>query len=292
MGVGEIIRCLQELIKANAPDVGLVASDFALQTENKLKAPMAEARHGLIKEVFEADIKPTAMNPYVRIYQEIRRHPDKPPPSLTGRYGKESTPDFFACYIPECEAAYYYGIYFNGSRFVKAVASRGLPVDLLVRAVAVHELFHAFVEMVLGDDVCAHSHSGEKVNYCRLEEAAANHAAQNWLLSQKVLRSNDVTSIDEFLFFWAERQSPPVPGYGEFSLVDETAPELVPRLVAAGQCDPAAYRQSSVLGRADSSRHSQDDQPFLVTRQRDSLVWQAIVDNLDSENVPCYVDLH
>ena len=201
------------------------------------------------------------------------------------------TPALLACYYPLYDsgddAGFRYGIYFFIRKILELSYSRSIPIEALLRTVAVHELFHAHMNWRLPEGGRGHSHTAEGASYCRLEEAAANRVAIDWLKDAGYPEST-VEHIKDALFrrfgsVAGGGTGGGLPGYGEYHLLDEDVTVVLPEMVGTSSSHilPERYATGKALYQWGFS-----------PRRRDSALWWSwLVENIDRGAVPMYFDL-
>jgi hypothetical protein len=171
-------------------------------------------------------------------------------------------------------------VYFHAAGLLDCAKSSGADIADLTRVVAVHEWFHAFMEQALGTAWGAHEDYHGAKAFCRLEEAAADRVARDWMLA-KLPAGPSRDAIDEALFMWAERHA--VPGYGERKHLDPGCPGFLPSMArAARHADPPGYEleRNTLAFTADA-----------FARSSDAALWLALLSGIEDETLPCYLDL-
>jgi len=87
----------------------------------------------------------------------------------------DDSTDYLACYLPQngtdSSITHRYGIYFFADRYITLIKKYYLNISLFIKTIAVHELFHAHMNLMLDYKGKYHSHKRETPSYCRLEEA-------------------------------------------------------------------------------------------------------------------------
>ena len=197
---------------------------------------------------------------------------------------EQTTPDSLARYLYRTglqEHPYRWGIHFCAARVLRLlVGLDALTQEALIRSVAVHELFHAHMEAVLGETILDHSKSVKKSGapYCRIHEAAANRVAYQWLKDSSAYSANVKERVENILFT-PDR----LPGYGEYHHIDQDAPASVPRFITAHRgklLDPRSYgREARIRPGA-----TLDTEAELHLR-----MWDTLVASMYDVSVPFYV---
>jgi hypothetical protein len=191
-------------------------------------------------------------------------------------------PDALADYLPRAnlgqDEGHGYGIRFCAGNVTACAAATGSDPAALVRVVAVHEWFHAFIEIMLRDAYAAHAAYHGRGGFCALEEAAANAVARAYL--KEVIPADIRAPIESALFDVPERLG--VPGYGEWRYLGSDAPSFVPVLLRAGNhVDPPAYGLARTKGL------------FLLDGFEQSTasgLWKSLLAGLETQTVPCWID--
>lgn len=192
-------------------------------------------------------------------------------------------PDLLAWYRPRTflgqTAHHSFGVYFCARNLVECAQSTGSDPADLVRVVAVHEWFHAFIEQLLGKDFAVHANAHGGAGFCRLEEAAANAVARVYL--SKAVDKEHGAAIDKVLF--EEPAAKAEPGYGEWRHMGFDAMAFVPSLLAKGKhVIPPEYGLERTAG---AFTHD----PF--ERSVASGLWASLLAGLEGETIPCWLDL-
>jgi len=190
--------------------------------------------------------------------------------------------DVLAWYQPRAylgpEDGHGFGVHFCARNIMRCVKATQADPGTLVRVVAVHEWFHAFMELVLGNDAyVAHNMRHGKSGFCRLEEAAANALARVYM--------NDLIDelrapIETALFIEPERTG--VKGYGEWKLLGTDPQTFLPALVRSGKhVDPPGY----MLERTSAGFLHDGFEMSVATGN-----WKSLLAGLEGETVPCWID--
>ena len=192
-------------------------------------------------------------------------------------------PDLLAWYRPRAflgqTEQHSFGVYFCARNLVECAQSTLSDPASLVRVVAVHEWFHAFIEQALGKDYETHATVHGSSLFCRLEEAAANAVAHVYL--SKTVDKKHHAAIDRVLF--EEPAARAQPGYGEWRHMGSDAMAFVPSLLAKGKhVIPPEYGLERTAGAFIND-------PF--ERSVASGLWTSLLAGLEEETIPCWLDL-
>lgn len=206
-----------------------------------------------------------------------------------GNTNDERSIDYLAYYLPESYLPTDYkqgfGIYFNVPRILDYSRRIGAPVEPVVEVIAVHELFHAFVETTLGSDYGRKRSTDKWAS--DLEEAAANYYAHEHLhklgsggrIDQQV-----VEKIRRTLFMLAGDPEHGLDGYGEYPYLDSSACAAVPTMIApvAGQrpVRPRNYTAESTLVLRSAT---------LAASMRDQQ-WSLVLQGIEHPTIPMYLE--
>lgn len=229
-----------------------------------------------------------------------KRHQQKP--IEIGRKGREGTADYFAFYAP---AAFYgnnFGIYFNVPSILRFLLGQpGVSPLQLLRPVAVHELFHAFVESRLGMNECYHDH-GEDI--CPLEEAAATYAS----LEGRKPSQNDSLYKALYQQFGGSSADHGVPGYGEYWKLKGQILNKVCDVLLAGcfsKLDLNRDPSEALSAGVHTLPFANDPKPPICSTVSASYrlprgistsstkgLWRYYCDNVNGDLVPMYFDFH
>ena len=204
--------------------------------------------------------------------------------------GAERTADHLAYYLKRCalesRRKHRWGIYFNVFRVLELIHTKALQPEALIRSVAIHELFHAFMEVVLGDRSCSHYHRESNRDFCRLEEAAADRMAYEWLVGRDLPKSVLNSIIEAVYPVYDPEKGTGLPGYGEYHVIDGDAPLYVPKMVLnnlTGDHDPAEYRHFRLLNELSTE--------FTAEKMQYGAIWKGMLYEIENETVPFYFDL-
>jgi hypothetical protein len=182
-------------------------------------------------------------------------------------------------YLPFCEYYYESGIYFCVDTLIPELANPLIDMSLLLNTIAVHELFHFHTELMLGSTESEHTHK----SWCRLEEAAANFLAYNWL--ENTSRTTPARrSYIKRLLFRTVRQGG-LEGYGQWDEIDLDSPNYVWDIIKKQKCDPVLYA-SEALSRSWGTTN----QSALDCRMASAL-WAGLLKSLDTEQVPYFLKI-
>jgi hypothetical protein len=249
---------------------------------------LEDSRHAAIRSVF-GDGEAVLPRLFTMVYGNLReaggvvqpgRHCLKIPED---REPDSWHADLLAWYQPRAylgqEDAHGFGVHFCAGNLLRCAVGTGSDPAALVRVVAVHEWFHALVELVLGRDrYVAHDKHHGKGGFCRLEEAAANALARVHLLEEV---AEDLRApIDTALFMEPQRKG--VEGYGEWKLMGTDPQLFVPSILGAGKLvNPPAY---------DLERKSAGFQRDGFEMSVANGNWKTLLSGLDGETIPCWID--
>ncbi len=192
----------------------------------------------------------------------------------------DGTIDAYACYVSQYgdnSLAHIYGIHFFARRCTKTINNYKLNTELFIRTIAVHELFHAHMDLMLGEKGKNHFHKGENPSYCRLEEAAADFVARKWLHSQSAAEE-DIKAVSEVLFQTVENGGKK--GYGEYHLMDDEVHEFLPGMIGDNSAHimPPKYKIEKI----------KMDWGVNINRQKAKMIWDSLLAEIDEEVIPYY----
>ena len=260
--------------------------DRAADLEQQLGGSNSIAQRDLIKRVF-GDSRETSSEegPFVTLYREWTRlygkNEDRTPIRL--KFDREGSVDYLARYLPREGFGTCHGIYFNVPAIVGLMRKGVLDHLWCIRSIAVHELVHFLVEETMDKkSYLTHGHTGEPVRWCRVEEAAANWLAKQWLERSQVDALTRSTA--ESLLFKPEFDGKRgLPGYGEWGHVDSAIAGILATMLENRHCDPSEYaaRSAVILG---SWNHVAD-------QVRAKSLWSSIIAGMDGQQVPYFLDL-
>ena len=295
-----------------------IARNVNKNLDKMLSEGYRELKNRLIKEVFEEGINlnglkksevPYLSNEFTRIFKTLVTLSEKnnslSPIEISKSHYIEGTSDFYACYLPSCDYNFRYGIYFNVKNCLKTIIQNNLNPEIFIATIAIHELFHAFIEIIIEDDVCRHNHVNDNPPYCRLEEASANYMAYKWIemieFNKKIdnnifdvppfcrintiLNSSistnqfvsDIKKIKNILF------NTKMKGYGEYNKIDKYSPLFVPYLIKQRKCDPQTDYGPPTNSRLYYKQFLFDKNLFL---------WINMCENINNGIIPFYFDIY
>jgi len=295
-----------------------IAENVNKNLEKRLSEGYRELKTRVIKEVFEEGINlnglkkndvPYLSNEFTGIFKELvtlsKKNNSLSPIEISKSHYVDNTPDFYALYLPSCYYNFRYGIYFNVKNCLQTIIQNNLNPEIFIATIAVHELFHAFVEMIIEEDECKHNHQKGNPPYCRLEEASANYMAYKWLEMlpfNKKINSNifnippycgintilnlsistnqcvrDIGKIKKIIF------NTKIKGYGEYNKIDKYAPMFVPYLIKQRKCDPGNNYGPPTQGGLFYKQFSFD---------KNLLVWVNMCANINNGIIPFYFDIY
>jgi len=247
-----------------------------------------DARHAAIRSVFgDGEAVPPGL--FTMVYGNLREAGGVVQPSHhCSKIPDDREPDswhadLLAWYQPRTYLSqntwHDFGVHFCAGNLLRCSAATGSDPAALVRVVAVHEWFHALVELVLGHDkYMDHNQRHGKGGFCRLEEAAANALARVYLLEE--VAENLRVPIDTTLFMEPQRRG--VKGYGEWKLMGTDPQLFVPSIVGADKVvNPPAYELER-----NSAGFLRDGFEMSVANGN----WKTLLSGLDGETIPCWID--
>jgi len=235
---------------------------------------------------------------------------DFPAPRLDG------TADYFALYAPVAHYGYNYGIYFRATSILDFLADHpAVPARDFVLCVAVHELFHAFVEEALGAQELYHGMG--RSGYCRLEEAAATLASFRifrGLYPQGEAEGGEAASgIRAAIFLRLACPDAPaergLPGYGEYWRLEGASINRIILALSLGAQDGIDWSrgnpldaitghggESTMLGRSGSACCAEvslpKEFPRTLPRRDWKPLWAYYLANRLRDLVPMYFDFY
>lgn len=231
-------------------------------------------RRNMIKSVFEGDIPVKMPGLIEQTWMDIQEK-DFPGPFCQNN---DENPDSLAYYLPRIslsdEDKPFCGIYFHYYRMRDFAERNNLSLEDAVKAVFVHELFHAFVENCL--DRMNVEAEGRPGGFCRLEEAAANKSALLW--SEDHLRDDSREKLREALFQSGN------PGYGEYDRVIDPPELWIPFMLALGKDIPLPEAYSAVRNQLLLEGRGSE-------QQLNKAVWLGFLNSFTETQVPLYLDL-
>ncbi len=256
-------------------------------------------KHQMIREIFEGPdprkLRAAESTGQIgTILNRLKSEPAGREPIVFDKTGPEETADYFACYLLRCsldnERKHRSGIYFNAVRIIELIHRQGLDresIEPLIRSIAVHELFHTFMETVLGNDACSHMHADKAGYFCRLEEAAANRMAYEWLMEQELPDETLQPILDTVFRANDSAAGPGIPGYGEYHLIDGDAPLYVPRIIRnnlTGEHDPGEYRVFRLTNELNME--------FAAEKMQYGAIWRGMTAGIEQEAAAFWFDVN
>jgi len=202
------------------------------------------------------------------------------PEDLVFAPGPENTIDYLAYYRPYDRADLRGGIYFVHRTIAPLLAAHpSIDVPEFLKALAVHELFHYFVQRLLNDDAVYQAHGCHP--WCDLEEAAADFVARR----SAAQNPQALSGFDHLLF--AKLGSPGgLHGYGEYHLLDDRIVDAITALKfnPSSPCPaPAGYAKALTLTLGLAL-------PTMLNSGGRAL-FAAILASVDEGSIPFYFDM-
>ena len=238
-------------------------------------------KFSMIRNIFELEQKPGQNEIEKIVMMNDSNREQWHAMSIEVGHGKSdiSTPDCFAYYANRKKHAGNWGIFLITRTMLEcfgAGSSNSISTEALVRTVCVHEFFHMYSELTLGDVCTDHKCPHGKPGFCPIEEAAANYFAHAFAEKNY---GKELPALEKCLFMSN------LPGYGEYYKMSNDILWNFGQFKTENSC----YTPDEYHSKIENQRGDID---VGLKRVSARALWDGLTSNtaLDSLDVPFWID--